>query len=352
MANKLKKVSEFPTLAGSSLIGNDILYIVHVEGGSTTSNNLTISGLFEGTNNLTSGIKFSNDTLVIESGRIGINKNDPETDLDIAGSLKANGVAEFENNVTISGDVQIGNKITLDNTGSISTENLQTMNLSVNDSLTVHGNAEFENNVTIGGDVNIGNYTKLDNDGTLSVVKLQTVTNSPNSIQSTYEELIKIIYPIGSIYMSTSSTNPNTLFGVGEWTLWGGGRVPVGINTWDSRFALSEKTGGTYDAVVVSHDHEMGVDSPNHTHSGSTTYNGNHRHSFSGHYSSVGDDNNHSLLKNGGTMYTSYAGNHNHTFTTGGVSTSHRHDIYHRGESGTGKNIQPYIVCYMWKRTA
>ena len=39
------------------------------------------------------------------------------------------------------------------------------------------------------------------------------------------------IYPVGSIYMSAVATNPNILFGIGTWVAWGQGRVPVGIGS-------------------------------------------------------------------------------------------------------------------------
>lgn len=42
---------------------------------------------------------------------------------------------------------------------------------------------------------------------------------------------INAVYPVGSIYLSTVSTNPNVLFGVGTWEAWGQGRVPIGVGT-------------------------------------------------------------------------------------------------------------------------
>ena len=51
------------------------------------------------------------------------------------------------------------------------------------------------------------------------------------------------IYPVGSIYMSVSPTNPSEYFG-GTWVAWGSGRVPVGLNTSDTNFNTVEKTGG------------------------------------------------------------------------------------------------------------
>ena len=50
-------------------------------------------------------------------------------------------------------------------------------------------------------------------------------------------------HPVGSLFETTVSTNPGTLYG-GTWAAWGGGRVPVGVNTADSDFNTVEKTGG------------------------------------------------------------------------------------------------------------
>lgn len=57
------------------------------------------------------------------------------------------------------------------------------------------------------------------------------------------QEILDIIYQVGSIYMSVNSTNPTNLFG-GTWVAWGAGRVPVGIDTSQTEFASVEKTGG------------------------------------------------------------------------------------------------------------
>ena len=54
---------------------------------------------------------------------------------------------------------------------------------------------------------------------------------------------IDFIYPIGSIYMTVSSTNPQVLFG-GTWTRVANGRCLVGVDTLQSEFDRVEKTGG------------------------------------------------------------------------------------------------------------
>ena len=43
--------------------------------------------------------------------------------------------------------------------------------------------------------------------------------------------------------MSVNNINPDILFG-GTWVRWGNGRVPIGVDTGDSDFNTVEKTGG------------------------------------------------------------------------------------------------------------
>lgn len=79
-----------------------------------------------------------------------------------------------------------------------------------------------------------------------------------------WENILEKIYPVGCIYMTTVSTNPNSIFGFGTWVAWGSGRVPVGVNASDSNFSTVEKTGG--EATHKLTEAEM----PKHDHSGSS----------------------------------------------------------------------------------
>lgn len=117
--------------------------------------------------------------------------------------------------------------------------------------------------------------------------------------------IIGVIYPVGSLYISTVSTNPATILGVGTWTAFGAGRVLVGINAADTDFDTAEETGG---AKTVSH-----------THTGTTAVPSASVNVPSGSYYGVGTN------------------IHTHTITTDASSPS---------------VVQPYIVVYMWKRTA
>lgn len=139
---------------------------------------------------------------------------------------------------------------------------------------------------------------------------------------------LQALHPVGSIYINaTSSTNPATLFGFGTWVAFGAGRVPVGFDSGNPLFDSAEETGGSADAIVVSHTHTL--TDPGHTHTTTipTSDVGNSRQAL---YST---DNGAST-----SLTTS-------TSTTGiSVNTT--------GSSGTNANYQPYITVYMWKRTA
>ena len=269
-------------------------------------------------------------------------------------------------------------------------------------------------------------------------------------------------YPVGSIYMSTSNTNPSNFLG-GTWVAWGSGRVPVGVNTSDSNFNTVEKTGGTATETLSvsqmpSHTHTFtgsavtsggnsvtpsatftgkavttgnnsatptasftgkavntGNQSAGHTHSipslsGSTNTTGAHTHMENkrGWFNISGDNSQYIQFDSTGSWMnsadqsvynsrTESAGEHSHTVTTnastsGGISANHTHSVTAAGSvslastththsvtpagtvslagtshthsvtavgsnSNTGggaahNNLQPYITCYMWKRTA
>ncbi len=68
---------------------------------------------------------------------------------------------------------------------------------------------------------------------------------SKAEIDSALTNYLKTIYPVGAIYMSTSSINPGTLFG-GTWAAWGQGRVPVGMGSnGTTNYTTVQSTGGS-----------------------------------------------------------------------------------------------------------
>ena len=139
------------------------------------------------------------------------------------------------------------------------------------------------------------------------------------------------VYPVGSIYMNASvATNPGTLLGFGTWVSFGAGRVLLGDDGGDY---IAEATGGSADAVVVSHDHGGAVNSA-----------GTHNHNVI------------DLRVNEGQGITGYGVSAYSSYSIAPIETdvepAHVHTINSDGESGTNKNLQPYIVVYMWNRTA
>lgn len=147
-------------------------------------------------------------------------------------------------------------------------------------------------------------------------------------------DLLSKIYPVGSIYMSMSATNPHDLFGVGTWQRISQGRMLLGAD--DSTYKAGA-TGGEATHTLTAE--EM----PAHSHSGTTSTNGNHTHE-------VPDCNNYNGYGNGfdsGSsgviryVNTTSAGGHNHTFTTD-----------NSGGGAAHNNMPPYLVCYIWQRTA
>lgn len=168
--------------------------------------------------------------------------------------------------------------------------------------------------------------------------------------------------------------------------------MPVGINTSDTDFNTVEKTGGAKtesytpagsNAAVTLTAAQSGVPAHSHglnshTHSipalsGATSTDGAHTHSVRA-YHDIADTG--TLTGSSPYWWTIYGqilkettsnGAHSHTVTTNASTTgaasgstanngaanataSHNHSF--TGTAATINHLQPYITCYMWKRTA
>jgi hypothetical protein len=179
-----------------------------------------------------------------------------------------------------------------------------------------------------------------------TIATTQSTGNSTTALATTafVQAALAAIYPVGSIYTNaTSSTNPATLLGFGTWTAFGAGRVMVGFNSANALFDTAEETGGSADAITVSHNHAIGSVAVSTT----TNLTGNVgakavNAGATGVFTATGAGN----LYDGGGFYGtstfSMDANHSHTLS-GNVDST--------GSSGTNANYQPYITVYMWKRT-
>jgi hypothetical protein len=146
---------------------------------------------------------------------------------------------------------------------------------------------------------------------------------------------LSVLYPVGTIYSNISvSTNPATLFGFGTWVAITG-RVVVGLDSGDAAFDTVGETGGSKDAIVVSHTH---TDS-GHSHSTYGNESG-YRHAVSASPTPVADGTGVSTT----TEDLQYNASSRTDSSTANISTT--------GSSGTNANLQPYVVAYVWKRTA
>lgn len=141
------------------------------------------------------------------------------------------------------------------------------------------------------------------------------------------------LYPVGSIYTNAAvSTNPATLLGFGTWSAFGAGRFMVGLDAGNAAFDTAQETGGSADAIVVSH-----------THSASSSV------SDPGHNHTVGIQTK-TLDQNAGSASLAGAGTTTTSSANTGISVSTT--VSSTGSSATNANLPPYIVVYMWRRTA
>ena len=131
------------------------------------------------------------------------------------------------------------------------------------------------------------------------------------------EDILDRIYPVGSIYMSaTLSTTTQVANALGgTWEAFGAGRVPVGVDTTQTEFNTVLKTGGekTHTLTIAempSHKHDLRKYMNSGTDTGWVLDNVN--------------------MKYGWTA----------------------EDVASTGGGQSHNNLQPYITCYMYKRTA
>lgn len=198
-------------------------------------------------------------------------------------------------------DITLQNHI--DDEMSTRTEDIRNVNSAIN--------TEKEARISADNSIN----QKLTQETTALSNKVDKNTSDITSINRTIEEYWKTIYPVGSIYISTSSNfNPNTSWG-GTWRKTADGRCLIGAN---STYPLGS-TGG--EATHLLTQNEM----PRHSHNTVNKY----------------------ILANdtdGGKVY--FNSGTDATVTQSARSTDEV------GGNQPHNNMQPYLAVYIWKRTA
>lgn len=150
------------------------------------------------------------------------------------------------------------------------------------------------------------------------------------------------IYPIGAIYMSTVSTNPATLFKIGNWEALPAGRVLLaqGTSTWGVNYSAGGTGGEDKHTLTVNesapHNHTGSATTSGSTHTHALTMQASHGESGNGGVPRFSDGDVWSPYK---TQNLSAAGEHSHAIT-----------INNSGGGQAHNNMQPYLSVYMWKR--
>lgn len=126
-------------------------------------------------------------------------------------------------------------------------------------------------------------------------------------------------YRVGDLFLTTIATNPSNFLG-GTWELYGPGRCLVCVDTSQSEFNSVKKTGG-------EKTHTLSVDEmPQHSHIFQYGYG----------------------YQVGGTGGSYSYGANNKQTGWSGLGTP----IAYMGNSQAHNNLQPFITCYVWIRTA
>lgn len=201
-------------------------------------------------------------------------------------------------------------------------------------------------------------------------------------------EILNLFYPVGSYYeTSDTSFDPNNSWG-GTWVLETEGQVHVSgsaSGTYQISGAPTDTNdGGSKDAIVVSHDHSVSITSGaggQHRHSVSITSGAGtaHKHGTGNSTSTdflrtqsdatigrrtikrgTGDSTENNLYSTeivGHVTGTANESSHTHSVSGNtGYENVHTHSVSgstgSQGSSGTGANMQPYIIVNRWHRTA
>lgn len=220
--------------------------------------------------------------------------------------------------------------------------------------------------------------------------------NQLNAIGTNINQLLLSVHPIGSLYWSSSSTSPASLFG-GTWTQIKDKFVLAAGDTYAAGATGGEATHLLTVAEMPSHDHGGKTGTPssdktggssatntsdvnqNHTHeipalSGSTNETGSHTHSVQfGGLDGGGPGTEGGKVRGTATSWVNCKDNgaHTHTatvnaglLTSGDAKDAHTHSMAHThnlknhthtigSQGGTAhNNMPPYIAKFCWERTA
>ena len=216
------------------------------------------------------------------------------------------------------------NIIIIDNI-TIPVNTIQTYTITIQYLLTQY-NQNSDKERTLSGKIEVLDFEDTTIAPQTSTGSVSTETVVDTLYEKTMTDVLNAMYPVGSIYTSTSSTNPHDIIG-GEWTRIKDTFLLAAGDTYTADDGThTTATAGSADAVLVSHSHTV------------NTY---HRHGMENIFSAGSGGSGSAYVnqnsRNSVVRYTDYQGN------TAAPTTT-------EGESGTGKNMPPYLTMYVWKR--
>lgn len=203
------------------------------------------------------------------------------------------------------------------------------------------GDRKFEMKKNADNTVSLTDVTAYENEDVsrtfFGAAEANQINGGMNKLVGAVNDVINIMYPVGSIYMSVNPVNPETLFG-GTW-----GRI-------QDRFLLAAgstfsggTTGGNKDAVVVSHTHTQ----VEHTHNYPTGDVKKPYYKLWGTKSGLTEEG----APVGGTgKYYTASGEKDYKWLGLNTMSSEQPSINTTGVDGTDKNMPPYIAVYVWER--
>lgn len=165
-------------------------------------------------------------------------------------------------------------------------------------------------------------------------------------------------FPVGAVFIAVVSTNPNTLLGYGTWSAFGAGKVLIGLDSGDTDFDTVEETGGAKTKAISAHADTAVSDHSAHTHSVTSNV------AVANHTNVAVPGTATTAVKVGTSGTNAAAQTHTHTISTiahsvtnnavnsGNPSATLTHSVTQPSAHTDLNVVQPYIVVYMWKRTA
>ena len=180
---------------------------------------------------------------------------------------------------------------------------------------------DWDGNLKAAGDVTC--------DAAVGTASLSALNDTVAALSMVIDKVWTKIYPVGSIYISTSAESPADLFG-GTWE-----KIEDKFLLASGDQYASGTTGGTADAVVVNHTHTQAA----------------HSHGFTGGgkvWTTETGATEPGAQISGTAKYYAATAKKDYAWRTSTASATPA--INNSGEDGTGKNLPPYLSVNVWTR--